>query len=56
MPRPEDTRCAAQVGKGRCKNDITFVEAGDYWSKLCKEHHAADEKARAEGTARVARV
>jgi hypothetical protein len=54
--KPADTRCRAKVGSGRCKNEITFDEEGEYWSKLCKDHTAEDKKARAEGTARVERV
>lgn len=58
--RPAVTQCIAVVksedGEGRCPNDICFVENGDYWSKLCKNHHTEDEEARANGTQRVARV
>lgn len=56
MPRPEDTRCRAKVGNGRCKNDITFDQDGDYWSKLCDEHHTEDQEARTSGEPRVERV
>lgn len=57
MAKPEDTRCRAKVGSGRCKEDITFDLEGNYWSTLCAEHHAKDQEARfTEGEPRVERV
>lgn len=56
MPKPEDTRCRAKVGNGRCTNEIMLdTETGD-WQKLCENHAAQENQARAEGGARVVMV
>lgn len=53
MPRPEDTRCRAAVGNGRCKNEIVYDTEGDNWSRWCDKHLAEENEARAEGGERV---
>lgn len=56
MPKPEDTRCRAKVGTGRCKKDIVYDPELDIWSQLCAEHHAEDQTHRKTGQPRVERV
>ena len=53
MPRPDDTRCRAAVGSGRCKNEIVYDTQGDNWSRWCEKHLTQEEKARTEGGERV---
>ena len=56
MPKPEDARCRAMLEDGeQCDKDISYDEAGDFWSAFCKTHREEDNKARKSGEARVVR-
>lgn len=54
--KPEDTRCHAKKGNGRCKNEITFDMESGNWLVFCEEHAEQEEVARSEGGERVVRV
>lgn len=53
VAKPEDTRCRAKRGNGRCQNDITFSMEMDAWLRWCEEHAEQEAKAREEGGPRV---
>jgi hypothetical protein len=55
MAKPNDTRCQAKVGNGRCKNEIILnAESGD-WLIWCQAHEDQENEARVEGGERVQR-